>query len=369
MFFSIRIEEYLENGSGYQFLQIDSADLYVAKFNPLRGGAPVEVPDIIKNSTSVLDILSKDNKCFYYCLLAAKHPGLSHQNRVKTYEPYFNDIKMGKVKFPVKITDIKIVEELNNISINVFEWNCEDENDAGELVALRHGSGEGMTVDLLYFNDGTRTHYMLITNFNGLMRYRTKYKNSMFFCKKCLHGFTSRILQAFHSKSCKQGLYQRIEMPPPGVIKFKNFHKQQKRPFAIYCDFECLTKPLDSCSPNPEYSYTSPYQRHVPCSYSIVTCSELDYDVETVEFAHEDPELVSRSFIEDLNRIYEDMEACYKENTFEIHMSVEDEKKYKKSRKCHICSEKLDWKAKKNWPVRDHDHYKPTDNFRGAAHR
>ena len=229
---------------------------------------------------------------------------------------------MGKVKFPVKINDLKIVEELNNLSISVFEWNSADDSDDGELVGLRHGSGKGMDIDLLYLNDGTNTHYMLITNFNGLMRYRTKHGKSMFFCKKCLHGFTRQELQETHSTNCKQGLYQRIEMPPPGVILFKNFHKQQKRPFAIYCDFEALTTPLHSCSHNPKCSYTSPYQRHIPCSYAITTQSELDdFEVETVLFADEDPDLVSRSFIEDLNRIYEEMEECYKDNTFDIDMN------------------------------------------------
>ena len=280
---------------------------------------------------------------------------------------------MGKVKFPVKIGDLKIIEELNNLSITVFEWNSEVDSSShsdGELVALRHGSDKGMEVDLLYLNDGTRTHYMLITNFNGLMRYRTKYHHSMFFCKKCLHGFTRKDLEEAHSKSCKQGLYQRIEMPAPGVIKFRNFHKQQKRPFTIYCDFETLTKPLDTCSPNPKYSYTSAYQLHIPCSYSIVTHSDLDdYEVETVEFANEDPELLTKSFMGDLIRIHKYMVECHKDNTYEIHMTPADEKVYKKTKDCHICGEKLDWKTNKNYPVRDHDHYVPQNNFRGAAHR
>ena len=231
---------------------------------------------------------------------------------------------MGKVQFPVKINDIKIVEELNNLSITVFEWSSDPDtdNDAGELVALRHGSDHGMEIDLLYLNDGTNTHYLLITNFNGLMRYRTRHNNAMFFCKRCLHGFTSQALQEAHSSNCKQRLYQTIEMPTSGVIKFKNFHKQQKRPFVIYCDFEALTTPLHSCSPNPRFSYTSPYQRHIPCSYSIVTHSELDdYEAETVLFADADPELVSRSFIDELNRIYVEMEECYENNTHDIDMT------------------------------------------------
>ena len=46
-----------------------------------------------------------------------------------------------------------------------------------------------------------------------------------------------------------------------------------------------------------------------------------------------------------------------------------DEIRFKAATSCHICGEALDWNSEKNYPVRDHDHYKSKDNFRGAAHR
>ena len=50
-------------------------------------------------------------------------------------------------------------------------------------------------------------------------------------------------------------------------------------------------------------------------------------------------------------------------------MTSGDEIRFKAATSCHICGEALDWNSEKNYPVRDHDHYKSKDNFRGAAHR
>ena len=35
----------------------------------------------------------------------------------------------------------------------------------------------------------------------------------------------------------------------------------------------------------------------------------------------------------------------------------------------HFAAFVLDWNDKRNYPVRDHDHTKPKNNYRGAAHR
>ena len=49
--------------------------------------------------------------------------------------------------------------------------------------------------------------------------------------------------------------------------EFKNYHKQLPMPFVVYADFECFTKPLNTCSPNPEKSYSCNYQKHEPSGF------------------------------------------------------------------------------------------------------
>ena len=50
-------------------------------------------------------------------------------------------------------------------------------------------------------------------------------------------------------------------------------------------------------------------------------------------------------------------------------MTESSEKAFQDAKFCSICRKPLDWNEKRNYPVRDHDHTKPKNNYRGAAHR
>ena len=57
-------------------------------------------------------------------------------------------------------------------------------------------------------------------------------------------------------------------MPERGtMLKFKNYHRSERVPFIIYADFECLIKPIQTCEPNPESSYTKQYKKREPFSF------------------------------------------------------------------------------------------------------
>ena len=200
----------------------------------------------------------------------------------------------GMSPFQVKISDIPQVEKLNGLSISVFEWNLEENC----VIPLKHGSGIGETVDLLYIQDENTSHYLLIQNFNAFMRHRTKHHNSMFYCRKCLTGFVEENNLTNHFNSCKQGINQFVLMPKPGVIEFKAIHKQEKKLFVLYFDFESLTVPYHRCDPDIKASSTESYQKHVPCSFSIVTKSEFkNYKEETIVFSNKDPDKVIQTFV------------------------------------------------------------------------
>ena len=51
------------------------------------------------------------------------------------------------------------------------------------------------------------------------------------------------------------------------MLCFNNYHKQLPVPFVVYADFECFTKPINTCSRNPEYSYNYNYQKHEPSGF------------------------------------------------------------------------------------------------------
>ena len=71
-----------------------------------------------------------------------------------------------------------------------------------------------------------------------------------------------------HQEHCNEYKAVKIELPKKGtMLKFKNYHRSEKVPFIIYADSESYIKPLQSCDPNPESSYTKKFQKHEPSSF------------------------------------------------------------------------------------------------------
>ena len=52
-----------------------------------------------------------------------------------------------------------------------------------------------------------------------------------------------------------------VKMPTKNtILDFQHHYKKLPIPFVVYEDFECFTKPINSCQPNPNKSYTQEYQ-------------------------------------------------------------------------------------------------------------
>lgn len=52
-------------------------------------------------------------------------------------------------------------------------------------------------------------------------------------------------------------------MPEEGsTLAYQNCNGSMRVPFIVYADFESFIKPIDTCQPNPENSYTKQYQKH-----------------------------------------------------------------------------------------------------------
>ena len=79
---------------------------------------------------------------------------------------------MDNIEFPVRMKDFSKVEDLNGISVSVFQWFLEEECS----IPLKHESGNRVHVDLLYIQDDFTAHYLLITVFNAFMRHFYLYR-------------------------------------------------------------------------------------------------------------------------------------------------------------------------------------------------
>ena len=153
-------------------------------------------------------------------------------------------------------------------------------------------------------------------------------------------------------------------MPPPNTfLKFKNFRCSERAPFVIYADFESFIKPMDSCDPDPNKSYTKKYQKHKPSGFSYYIKS-LYEDVKKsekrtyIKTKKEEPD-AEDVFVKWLE---EDFKKIANIKPKKMVITKEEEKQFDKASDCWICEEKLGNDDK----VRDHCHY--TGRYRGAAH-
>ena len=135
-------------------------------------------------------------------------------------------------------------------------------------------------------------------------------------------------------------------------------------PFAVYAEFKSIVKPIVNCEPSDEKSFTSQFQKHVPCGFCYKIVCSLGDDIRPREpviyRAESEAEDVSQIFVEMLEK---DIEKIHKEFDFAKKMifTEEDKKVHKESENCWICGLSL-----KKDVVRDHCHF--TGKYRGAAH-
>ena len=131
------------------------------------------------------------------------------------------------------------------------------------------------------------------------------------------------------------------------MLKYKHYHRTEKVPFIVYADFESYIRPLQSCDPNPESSYTKQYQKHEPSSfcYYIKCFDDEVYELKLVSYTGED---AAQKFV---NMLEEDIKKI--SNIPKKKMIFgEKEKRIDKETKCWICNKECDDDVK-NDKVRD----------------
>ena len=343
---------------------MDKLEIHTVEFNPTKGSSYINLPDWIKNKKAIVNIKNNDDKCFLWCILRYLHPKETHEEKIKDLEKYEFSLNTKGITFPMSVNNITKFEKLNPSlpGINVFY-----EDDKNYICPLREAKRDCKnTIDLFLYEEDGVSHYTLIKNFHRLIRsQKTKSKDGkIFICKRCFSHFTKEELLDKHIKYCSNNKAAIIKMPPKNtMLHFKNYYKQLPVPFVVYADFECFTKPMKSCCPNPKDSYNYNYQKHEPsgfCFYAkgIVSGIHIKPIIYTKTYEDEDIAKVFLEKLTDLTKgIYNDFYCRPKP----LRLTRTEQKSFEEATICHICSKKLE-KDK----VRDHCHF--TGKYRGAAH-
>ena len=250
------IEAYTERESGWGFKEVIQLEIHTTEYNPTKGSSYIPLPEWIKNKKAIVNIKNKDDKCFLWCILRYLYPRERDEERIKDLEKYEFSLNTKGITFPMNINNINKFEKLNLSlpGINVFSVD-----DKKTIYPLRESKRDCKnTIDLFLYEEDGVSHYTLIKNFHRLIRsQKTRSHNGkIFICKRCFSHYTKEELLEKHIKYCSNNKTEVITMPEPNtMLYFKNYHKQLPIPFVVYADFECFTKPMNTCSPNPKESY------------------------------------------------------------------------------------------------------------------
>ncbi|CAC5382294.1 unnamed protein product [Mytilus coruscus] len=128
-------------------------------------------------------------------------------------------------------------------------------------------------------------------------------------------------------------------MPEPekNILEFNNHHFKNRLPFVIYCDFEACNIPMQSCTPDPDKSYTKPISKQEINSYGMYVHSDYP-EIYKSQYFHYDGDDVDKPI---LNKYEED--------------------EFQEATECYICGKEFE----ENNKVREHDHL--SGKYRGAA--
>ena len=357
------IKTEIAEGSGWVFVKVEKLVLHTTRWEPVTAGSYIELPQELKNRKAIINMKNQDDKCFMWSVLRALNPKDKNAERIDNdLKNKVDTLNMEGIQYPVSLRAIDRFEHLNpEISITVLGYN-EDE----KVYPLKVSKYTGCKHDivLLLIKDGEKSHYCLVKNISALLSSQiNNHKGARYYCLNCFNSFKSPDSLDKHKEYCYNNECVKISMPPQNTfLSFKNFRYSEKAPFVIYADFESFIKPMDSCDPDPNKSYTKKYQKHKPSGFSYYIKS-LYEDVKKsekrtyIKTKEEEPD-AEDVFVKWLE---EDVKEIANIEPKKIIFTREDEKQFNTSSDCWICGEELG-----NDRVRDHCHY--TGRYRGAAH-
>ena len=355
-------------GSGWVFLEVENLTLHTDIWDPIKASSYIDLPEELKNKKAIINMKNEnDDKCFLWSVLRGLNPKDKNAERIdKDLKSKENTLNMSGITYPVNIKeDIKRFEKQNpDISISVLGYSKDE-----KIYPLRRSkyamkNKRKHNIVLLLIKDGDNSHYCYVKNESALLASQVNsHKGKLYFCLNCLNGFDTPEKLDNHNEYCGEEESVKINMPPPETyLKFKNYLYSERAPFAIYADFESLLKPLETCKPDPNKSYTHKYNKHEPVSfvYYIKSFNESVYKSKLRSYVkenEEDPDTID-VFI---NWLEEDVKIISELGNEKMVITAEEQEQFNQASNCWICEKLLNLDDR----VRDHCHF--TGRYRGAA--
>jgi hypothetical protein len=254
-------DESKEKKSGWTLASVNQLIIHVHKYSPMRGSSYIPLPEWIMKKGACINVHNDDNMCFKYTMLSKFVEDQKHASRVSKYDNLQHTYDFSCIRFPPSLEEVNKFGSRNNVSINIF--GLEKEKFYPLLVCKEELDDHR---DLLLLDDGEKRHFIWIKDFERLLRSQiSKHHGSIEICKRCFthfNGDDAAIKLEEHKAYCNNNHCIRAEFPKEDYIEFKEYEKMQKVPIIIYCDFEAMLSPIQTCNPDPQRSSTTAYQYH-----------------------------------------------------------------------------------------------------------
>ena len=347
-----QIQQQEMKDSGWRFDKLYSMTIYFYETTELDGSNYIKIP---LRSNSILNIENNDKYCFLWSILAWLHPcNNNHPNRVSNYKQYFNELNIQDFDFTngFKCSDVHKFNELNNLSVNIFELNFyQDQNQwKHKLIPIEISKNDSdRIIDLAIY----KNHYVLIKKLDVFLGDH----NKKFICRRCLSSYTNENMLIKHKPKCENNDITSIKTSNESHLFWKKYFHKNPLYFRIYADFEADNEKDDSIVGNKT---TNIYKQNpILNGYHIV--SELedilksDYYKSPLGYNNVD------WFVDEVIKLENKMAFYFKNTEKDVIMSQLDEEDFRNNDICRFCEKIIE-----SDKVRDHCHL--TGKYRGPAH-
>ncbi|KAK5640735.1 hypothetical protein RI129_009282 [Pyrocoelia pectoralis] len=359
-----KIEEFAEKDSGWSLYEILHLKININSYSPLKGGIStyVKVPHFIAIKRAVINVQNNDNCCFLWAVVSALYPAQTHSERTSSYPHYSEVLKYDSIQFPIKISDIKKFEKLNNLRINLY---CLKGKNVVPFLLSENQDREPINLLALACNESARDHTYLhftwIKNMSALFsKQLSKHGRKKFICNRCLNHFSSNAYLQKHLKHCNDINKCATRLPDETnkYLQFKHLSYQEKVPFVVYADLESI---LEKC-PDNQNTNTRLCDKHIP--FSVAYYLKCSYNDELSKFRLYRGRDCIQWFVKELHDIATWANEIVGTVVPMETLSKEQMESFQNATVCHICNKPF---QPGDIKVRDHSHF--TSKFRNAAHQ
>ena len=374
------MEDFMRNGSNWQFDRAICFDIEIASVKPITGGSEDVNIKSLRQKKFLFNPSNKDNKCFLYCIahFLFKDKVIKknkNENAEKKYRFFIERFDTTNISFPISISGIKKFVKQNkkfDLKINILYRNSED-----KIFPLEFGLGNGRkVVNLLMVETKNSNHFLLIENANMYLRKvynlnssKPSYSKS-FFCLHCLNSFSRNDILEKHQELCSLSKPKLESVPKEGskasFIKFRNHEKQHKLEYTAYLDFECCLPNLDvfcDICERPkckcDASFTDILSKQIPIAFSFLILGADKKVIHEYSYAGDDAHIhLIQHLLDEENLWIKNVLSV----TEPLKMTSENISDFQNQTECYLCSLKFSDDVIK---VRDHSHF--NGKYLGAA--